>query len=194
MNVDQSVIDRAYACVATRNGATALYLSRPNTKGFNNIKTGKGSTAFKSAAVTAVNKLRNVAGSARDYVTSTGDAFSCTREGVGAVIVMKGSGNISIANGGGYCPAGTYTDVVSGGSFTVTSSTISGNVGSSGIAVIYKGGSTGGAVALAVILLPLTSSIAILSIATVGHHMYGHGTPIMAMRIVMPTVHGLVTS
>ncbi len=144
MNVDQSVIDRAYACVATRCGATALYLSRPNTKGFNNIKTGKGSTAFKSAAVTAVNKLRNVAGSARDYVTSTGDAFSCTREGVGAVIVMKGSGNISIANGGGYCPAGTYTDVVSGGQFTVTSSTISGNVGSSGIAVIYKGGSTVG--------------------------------------------------
>ena len=144
MNVDQSVIDRAYACVATRNGATALYLSRPNTKGFNNIKTGKGSTAFKSAAVTAVNKLRNVAGNARDYVTSTGDAFSCTREGVGAVIVMKGSGNIYIANGGGYCPVGTYTDVVSGGQFTVTSSTISGNVGSSGIAVIYKGGSTGG--------------------------------------------------
>ncbi len=139
-NVDQSVIDRAYACVATRNGTAALYLSRPNTKGFDNIKTGKGSTAFKSAAITAVNKLRNAAGSAKDYCTSTGSAFSCTRDGVGAVIVMKGSGNISIANGGGYCPTGTYTDMVSGGTFTVTASTISGNVGSSGIAVIMKDG------------------------------------------------------
>lgn len=141
-NVDQSVIDRAYACVATRNGATALYLSRPNSKGFNNIKVGKGSTAFKSKAISAVNQLRNKAGNAKDYCTSTGNAFSCTREGVGAVIVMKGSGNITIANGGGYCPAGSYTDLVSGGTFTVTSSNISGNVGSSGIAVIIKNGAT----------------------------------------------------
>lgn len=139
-NCSQSVIDRAYACVATRCGATALYFSRPNTKGFSNIKTGKGSTAFKSAAITAVNKLRNAAGSAKDYCTSTGSAFSCTRQGVGSVVVMKGSGNISIANGGGYCPTGTYTDMVSGSSFTVTSSTISGNVGSTGIAVIMKDG------------------------------------------------------
>ncbi len=57
-----------------------------------------------------------------------------------AVIVMKGSGNVSVTNGGGYCPAGTYTDRVSGGTFTVTASTISGNVGSSGIAVIYNDG------------------------------------------------------
>lgn len=139
-NVAQSVIDRAYACVATRNGATALYLARPNTKGFNNIKTGKGSTAFTSKSIAAVNQLRNKAGSAKDYCTATGSAFSCTREGVGAVVVMKGSGNISIANGGGYCPAGSYKDLVSGSTFTVTSSTISGNVGSSGIAVIIKDG------------------------------------------------------
>ena len=140
-NVDQSVIDRAYACVATRNGATALYLVRPDVKGFNNIKIGKGnSTAYRSAAITAVNKLRNVAGSAKDWCTTTGNAFSCTRQGIGAVVVMKGSGNITIENGGGYCPAGSYVDQVSGGSFTVTASTISGNVGSSGIAVLIKDG------------------------------------------------------
>lgn len=139
-NVDQATIDRAYACVATRNGATALYLVRPTTKGFHNIKTGKSTSAYKSAAITAVNKLRNAAGSSEDYCTTTGNAFSCTRKGVGAVIVMKGNGNISIANGGGYCPAGTYTDMVSGGQFTVTGSTISGNVGNSGIAVIMKDG------------------------------------------------------
>lgn len=140
-DVDQSIIDRAYACVATRNGAAALYLVRPDVKGFSNIKIGKGSsTAYRSAAITAVNKLRNTAGTAPDYCTITGDAFSCTRQGIGAVVVMKGSGNISIANGGGYCPAGSYVDQVSGSTFTVTSSTISGNVGSSGIAVLIKDG------------------------------------------------------
>ena len=56
----------------------------------------------------------------------------------------EGSGNVSIANGGGYCPAGTYTDLVSGGKFTVTASTISGPVGSSGIAVLMDGQGGGG--------------------------------------------------
>lgn len=139
-NRDQSVIDRAYAAYACRNGATALYFSRPNTRGFNNIKVGKGSTSFKSAAITAVNKFRNAMVGRADWFEGNGNACSITRKDGGAVIVMKGSGNVSVTNGGGYCPAGTYKDMVSGGTFTVTSSTISGNVGSSGIAVIMKDG------------------------------------------------------
>lgn len=138
-NVDQSVIDRAYASFACRNGATALYLSRPNAKGFNNIKVGKGSTAFKSKAITEVNRFRNAMVGKADWCEAGGNTFCVTRKDGGAVIVMKGSGNVSVKNGGGYCPAGTYTDKVSGATFTVTASTISGNVGSSGIAVIYNG-------------------------------------------------------
>lgn len=137
---DQSVIDRAYAAYASRNGATALYLARPNTKGFNNIKVGKGSTAFKNKHVAEVNKFRNIMVGKKDWFESNGNACSITRENGGAVIVAKNSGNVTVTNGGGYCPAGTYTDRVSGGTFTVTASTISGNVGSSGIAVIYNDG------------------------------------------------------
>lgn len=143
-NRDQATIDRAYAAYACRNDAAALYLSRPNAKGFNNIKVGKGSTAFTAKHIAEVNKFRNAMVGKADYFTGTGNACSITRQNGGAVIVMKGSGNISIANGGGYCPAGTYTDRVSGGTFTVTASTISGNVGSSGIAVIYNGGDNPG--------------------------------------------------
>ena len=143
-NRDQATIDRAYAAYACRNGATALYFSRPNAKGFNNIKVGKGSTAFKAKHIAEVNKFRNAMVGKADYFTNSGNAISVTRKDGGAVIVMKGSGNVSIANGGGYCPAGTYTDRVSGGKFTVTSTTISGNVGSSGVAVIYNGTGGGG--------------------------------------------------
>lgn len=141
-NRDQATIDRAYAAYACRNDATCLYLSRPNTKGFNNIKVGKGSTAFTAKHIAEVNKFRSAMVGKADYFSKAdnGNACSITRQNGGAVIVMKGSGNISIANGGGYCPAGTYTDRVSGGTFTVTATTISGNVGSSGIAVIYNGG------------------------------------------------------
>lgn len=141
-NRDQATIDRAYAAYACRNDASCLYLSRPNAKGFNNIKVGKGSTAFTAKHIAEVNKFRNAMVGKADYFSKAdnGNACSITRQNGGAVIVMKGSGNITITNGGGYCPAGTYTDRVSGGIFTVTASTISGNVGSSGIAVIYNGG------------------------------------------------------
>lgn len=141
-NRDQATIDRAYAAYACRNDATCLYLSRPNTKGFNNIKVGKGSTAFTAKHIAEVNKFRNAMLGKADYFSKAdnGNACSITRQNGGAVIVMKGSGNISITNGGGYCPAGTYTDRVSGGTFTVTATTISGNVGQSGIAVIYNNG------------------------------------------------------
>ena len=135
-NVDQSVIDRAYCAFACRKDAAALYFSRPNTKGFNSIKVGKGSTAFTSKHVTEVNKFRNLMVGRADYFSNNGNAVSITRQGGGAVIVMKSSGSVSITNGGGYCPAGTYTDRVSGGKFTVTSSTISGSVGTSGVAVL----------------------------------------------------------
>ena len=138
---DQATIDRAYASFACRNGATALYLARPDATDFNSIKVGKGSkTAYKGKAITEVNKFRNAMVGKPDWCEAGGNTFCVTRQNGGAVIVMKGSGNVSVKNGGGYCPAGTYTDKVSGGKFTVTASTISGNVGSSGIAVIYNGG------------------------------------------------------
>ncbi len=139
-NVDQGTIDRAYAAYACRSGATALYLSRPNTKGFSNIKVGKGSTAFTSKHISEVNKFRNLMVGKADWCEAAGNTFCVTRKDGGAVIVMKGSGNVNVTNGGGYCPAGTYTDRVSGGTFTVTSTNISGNVGSSGIAVLIKDG------------------------------------------------------
>lgn len=134
----QDVIDRAYAAYAARQGVTVLYFSRPNTTGFGNIKVGKGSTHFTATEVAAVNRFHNIMGSRRDAFQSDGNKCVITRENGGAVIVMKGSGQVSVSNVNGYCPAGTYTDRVSGNRFTVTSSTISGNVGSSGIVVIYS--------------------------------------------------------
>lgn len=136
----QAVIDRAWALGACRQGAVGLYLSRPLVTGRTNIKFGvKGSTAFTGAHIAAVNHLRNAMGDTPEYY-STADGVACvTRAGGGACIVVGNgqSKRVSVPNGGGYVPAGTYKDEVSGNTFTVTSTTISGNVGSTGIAVIY---------------------------------------------------------
>lgn len=141
-NISQAVIDRTWAIVACRNGSSSLYFSRPSATERNQIKMGqKGSTHFTSKEIAAVNHLRNAAVGKEDYFTSSNGVVSVTRKGIGACIVVGNgqSRNVSVANGGGYCPAGTYKDEVSGNTFTVTASTISGQVGSTGIAVIYNG-------------------------------------------------------
>ncbi len=139
-DMSQNVIDRAYAVAASRNKVTALYFSRPSSKNKDSIQAGqKGSTHFTSSEVAEVNKFHNAMDGKADYYKKSNGCSVITRKDGGAVIVKgSGSGNVSVENGGGYAKSGTYKDAVSGNTFTITSSTISGTVGSSGIAVIYE--------------------------------------------------------
>lgn len=139
--IAQDKIDRAYAIVACRDKETALYFSRPSATTRNTIKMGqKGSTHFTSKEIAEVNKFRNKMSGTADYFTASNGVVCVTRKGGGAVIVIGsgGSKSVSVSNGGGYVPAGTYKDQVSGNTFTVTASTITGTVGSTGIAVVYN--------------------------------------------------------
>lgn len=138
-NVGQSVIDRAYASVACRDGATALYLSRPDASGFGNIRVVKGNNHFTDKAVAEVNRFRNKMSGRSEYFSTSadGNSISVTRNNGGAVVVTKGTGSFSVPNGGALCPEGIYVDRVSGQTVTVTASTISGATGPTGIAVIY---------------------------------------------------------
>lgn len=142
--MSQNVIDRAYAVVAGNNGATALYFSRPSTTEKNSMKLGqKGSTHFTSKEVAEVNHMHNICAGEPNYYVH-GDNVAAQVRQSGAIIVLGRGSNqsVSFANGDGdgkWLKAGTYTDKVGGGTFTVTTSTISGQVGSTGIAVIYNG-------------------------------------------------------
>lgn len=140
-NINQRVIDRAYASMACRQGSTALYLARPSTAGFGNIKIGKGTDAFKSKAIKEVNRFRNNMGDSPESFSYNSDKSACsiTRGDKGAVIVMKTSGKVTVPNGNSYLPAGKYIDRVSGvNEFTVTNNTIEGEVGPTGIVVLYN--------------------------------------------------------
>jgi len=135
----QNVIDRAYAMAASRQSASALYLSRPSSAVKTNIYAGvKGSVHFKSAEVAAVNHFHNaMTGQSEYFVSSNNVAAVCREKGV---VIAMGSGNggqISIPNGGSLVEPGTYKDEITGNTFTITSSTITGTVGSTGIAVVY---------------------------------------------------------
>ncbi len=139
-NIEQNKIDRAYAVVASRNGSNALYFSRPNARDKNSIHSAqKGSTSFKNTEVAAVNQLKNACTTEKDYYQSNNGCAVVNRES-GAVIVLGGGGNrdVSVANGGGTTKPGTYKDLVSGSTWTVTSSQMTGKVGQSGIAVLLN--------------------------------------------------------
>lgn len=138
--MSQNVIDRAYAVAASRDKVTALYFSRPSSKNKESIMAGqKGSTHFTSSEVAEINKFHNAMDGKADYYKKSNGCSVITRKDGGAVIVKgSGSGNVSVENGGGYAKPGTYKDAISGNTFTITSSNISGTVGSSGIAVIYE--------------------------------------------------------
>lgn len=138
--INQNVIDRAYATVASRNQITALYFSRPYATEKTSIMVGqKGSTHFTSKEVAAINHLHNACIGEADYYTTSNNVSVITRKSGAALILGSGSNRyVSVPNGGSLTEPGTYVDEISGNKFTVTSSTISGTIGSSGIAAFYK--------------------------------------------------------
>ena len=138
--MSQNVIDRAYAVAASRNEITALYFSRPNSNVKENIYAGqKGSTAFKSAEVAAINHFHNDMNGQKDYYTTSNNCSVITRE-TGAVVVAGSGSNfyVTVTNGGSLAQSGTYYDAITGAKWEVNAQTMSGQIGSSGIAVLYK--------------------------------------------------------
>ena len=137
--LDQSVIDKAYALLAARADSQTLYLSRPSQTAHQSIYYGqKGSTHFTSKEVAEVNRFHNAMIGKDEKVLGASTYYAVLRSG-GAVIVTKSSDiDVTVNNNGSMVPVGTYTDKISGNSFTVTDKTITGHVGSSGIAVFYQ--------------------------------------------------------
>ena len=135
----QNTIDRAYAVAAAREGSTALYLSRPTeTQSDKILANVSGSDHFTSPEVSAINHFHNAMTGKRDSVLTEDNCVVISRENGGAVIVCGGEGGqVTVSNPEGYAAPGTYYDEVSGNSFTVTETSITGTVGESGIAVIY---------------------------------------------------------
>lgn len=132
-------INRTYALLASRSGATALYFSRPTSTSANSIRLGqKGGVDFKNKEVAAVNHFHNAMIGQKDYyVCENGVMAVCREKGV-VVVKASGCGNVSISNGGGTVAPGTYKDEVTGNTWTVTTSKITGTIGSTGIAVVYN--------------------------------------------------------
>ncbi|MBQ3284212.1 MAG: hypothetical protein IJH40_01105 [Ruminococcus sp.] len=139
-NLDQGVIDKAYAFLAARANSQTLYLSRPSEKQHQSIYYGKkGSTHFTCKEITAVNQFHNAMVGQDEKVLGGSTYYAVLRTGGAVIVAKENDTDVSVTNSNTMVPAGTYTDKITGSTFTVTDKTITGHVGSSGIAVIYDG-------------------------------------------------------
>lgn len=139
-SLNERIIDRAYCVLAARADSQALYLSRPYEHNHDSIMYArKGSTHFTAKEIAAVNHFHNAMVGTKEYFLTDNGCFVICRGG-GAVIVSPSGSNfdITVQNGGGIVPAGSYKDEISGSTWTVSGSSISGHIGDTGVAVIYN--------------------------------------------------------
>ncbi len=148
---NQGVADRAYARVAGQDGATIVYFARPESPTSEIAPDELGSRAlhFKtSRLVKQLNKYHRIMNGYGEYITDNsedgpGARASLCRE-QGAIVIKRWPDynntqdqDVVIANGGSRTAAGTYTDKVSGNTFTINEKTITGRLGDTGVAVLY---------------------------------------------------------
>ena len=132
-SVSDDEITKAWAIVGSRANATSLFFARPS-------KTmGSASTdlSWKSSAVAEVNKFKNYFNGQGEYLSSSGNVAYNERGNSGVVISkLDGAGSVSLT--AHTMANGTYTDRLTGNTFTVSGGKIKGNVGSTGVAVVYN--------------------------------------------------------
>lgn len=135
-DLSQEDIDRLWALAASRQGASALYFSRPSGRSKNEIKLAmKGSTHFKMPEVAEVNKFHNLMGNLpEDYAAAEGYIAIYRQKGV--VIVADRAGEISIPVRN-LISGQDYVDHISGNKFKVTGEQLVGTIGPKCIAVVY---------------------------------------------------------
>ncbi|MDY0023764.1 MAG: alpha-amylase family glycosyl hydrolase [Candidatus Izemoplasmatales bacterium] len=133
-----SYLTKAYVINASRSNATSLFFARPNDNSF----MGEiGSYLWKSLEVSEINRFHNYFAGTSEYLSGQDNFFLNERfddELFGVVIVdlagTKKVNNIPVYN----IPDGNYYDQISDSNFVVKDGKISGNVGDSGIAIVYN--------------------------------------------------------
>ena len=135
-SISDEIITKTWALVASRSGSTPLFFARTNMA----MKMGGHSinTSYKSVAVSEVNKFHNKFVNQSEKSGSSGNFAYVARGNSGIVIVNVKGNSSSVSISGTGLANGTYTDKITGATFTVNGGTVSGQIGSTGIAVVTQ--------------------------------------------------------
>ncbi|MBQ9515538.1 MAG: alpha-amylase, partial [Ruminococcus sp.] len=120
-SVTSDVLINAWAIVGARADSTALYFARPNST----MGAASSDTTWKSTEVAEVNKFKNHFDGTSEYLSSSGNTAYIERGTKGVVISkLDGSGSVNLTAHA--MKSGTYTDQITGNTFTVSGGKISG--------------------------------------------------------------------
>ena len=130
-------INKTWALVGSRADATALYFAR--TDGYREGKIGEiGTWDWKNDEVVAVNQFHNFFNGQSEYLSSSGSIAYNERGTSGVVLVNCNGTNATVSVQAHKMVDGVYKDQITGNTFTVSNGYINGNIGSTGIAVVYN--------------------------------------------------------
>lgn len=128
---------KTWAIVGSRAQICGLYLARPE----NNQETMLGDgdiTAWADEEVKAINRFKNYFAGHPEYLAYSGNIVYNERGNTGVVLVNASGGSTSVSVPAHRMYDGVYTDAITGNHFSVSNGTISGDIGDSGIAVVYS--------------------------------------------------------
>ena len=135
-----------WAAIGGRKDAPALFFVRPkhealDSAGFikyDDLMGAPGSAeTWKDPTVVAVNHFKNAfAGQAEDVKANGSKLF--VQRGTAGMLIVDLNGSAGAVSQACSMANGTYKDQVSGNTFTVSGGKITGNIGSTGVAVVYN--------------------------------------------------------
>ena len=136
--VSDDKIIKAWAMVGSRAEASSLFFARSA----HNMGDASTNTTWKSKPVAEVNKFKNYFDGQSEYLSSEG-SIAYNERGTSGVVLVNASGtNCSVNVRANKMANGTYKDYVSGSTFTVSNGRITGNIGNTGVAVVYNQSNT----------------------------------------------------
>ncbi|MBQ7999994.1 MAG: InlB B-repeat-containing protein [Ruminococcus sp.] len=136
-SVSDENINKTWAIIGARNEVCGLYLARPADMS-TTMMGAADHTSWRLPAVKAVNNFKNHFAGQEEYFSSYSN-FACVERGTSGMVIVNTSGTNSSVSGVPVhkMAAGTYKDAITGNIFTVQSGSVSGEIGDTGIAVIY---------------------------------------------------------
>lgn len=133
--ISDEAINKTWALVAARADAMGLYLARPAN--MSQTLGTASNTGWSYVEVAAVNNFHNAFAGQSEYVSNENGIAYVERGTSGVVLVNCKGTETSVSVTANAIADGTYTDQITGNSFTVSGGKITGDIGSTGIAVVY---------------------------------------------------------
>ena len=151
VGLSKTQIRLAWAVIAARKDGTPLFYSRPNNSNSwanrwgDNVLGAKGDDEFKSKEVAAVNFFRNAMAGKSEYLRNPNGSSQILQidRGTEGTCIINLGGSTTLNSVATSMADGTYTDQVSGRTFTVSGGRLSGQLDGEKVAVIYNPSASG---------------------------------------------------